>query len=217
MKKLKWLLIIICSSIVMISCKDEKQTKAEKAVVDYELYVDSLNNVASTEISEDWDSIEANIQIRKIAAENALQDLKNREEFEGKIVVSSDKYELYKANYLAQNPKKVTKTTVRKTLFNSNDIGDDMSFKWVNKTNILSVYDNFVTTVEKNKDAYSREDWDEIKLLYEALDTRKNTVEKEGLLSSDNIKIAKLKIKFAPMYTLNRMGSKAEENSEAKE
>lgn len=217
MKKLKCLLIIICSSIVMISCKNEKQLKAEKAIVDYELYVDSLNNVANTEIKEDWDSIETNFQIRKIAAENALQDLKNREEFEGKIVVSSDKYELYKANYLAQHPKKITKITVRKTLFNSNDIGDDMSFKWVNKTNILSVYDNFVTTVEKNKDAYSREDWDEIKLLYEALDTRKNTVEKEGLLSSDNIKIAKLKIKFAPMYTLNRMGSKAEENSEAKE
>lgn len=217
MKKLKWLFIIICSSIVMISCKNEKQLKAEKAIVDYELYVDSLNNVASTEISEDWDSIEANIQIRKIAAENALQDLKNREEFEGKIVVSSDKYELYKANYLAQHPKKATKSTIRQGLFNSNDIGDDMSFKWVNKTNIVSVYDNFVRTVEKNKDAYSREDWDEIKLLYEALDTRKNTVEKEGLLSSDNTKIAKLKIKFAPMYTLNRMGSKAEENSEAKE
>lgn len=217
MKKLKWLLIIICSSIVMISCKDEKQTKAEKAVVDYELYVDSLNSVAKTELTEDWDSIETNHQRRKIAAENALQELKNREEFEGKIIVSSDKYELYKANYLAQHPTKIQKSTIRKTLFNSDDIGDDMNFKWINKANIVSVYDNFVTTVEKNKDAYSREDWDEIKLLYEALDTRKNTVEKEGLLSSDNTKIAKLKIKFAPMYTLNRMGSKAEENSEAKE
>lgn len=132
-------------------------------------------------------------------------------------MVSSDKYELYKANYLAQNSKKATKSTVRKALFNSNDIGDDMNFKWVKKTNILSVYDNFVTRVEKNKDAYSREDWDEIKLLYEALDTRKNAVEKEGLLSSDNTKIAKLKIKFASIYTLNRMGSKAKENSEAKE
>lgn len=57
MKKLKWLLIILCSSVAMISCKDEKQTKAEKAIVDYEMYVDSLNNIANTEISEDWDSI----------------------------------------------------------------------------------------------------------------------------------------------------------------
>ena len=217
MKKLKWLLIILCSSVTFISCKNEKQLKAEKAVVDYEMYVDSLNSVAKTELNEDWDSIEANYQRRKIIAENALQDLKNREEYEGKIIISRDKYELYKANYLAQFPKKETKSTVRKALFNSNDIGDDMNFKWVNKTNIVSVYDNFVSTVEKNKDAYSREDWDEIKILYEALDTRKNTVEKEGLLSSDNTKIAKLKIKFAPMYALNRMGSKAEENSEAKE
>jgi hypothetical protein len=36
---------------------------------------------------------------------------------------------------------------------------------------------------------YTREDWDEIKVLYEALDTRKNTVEKD-LASSDNMKIA---------------------------
>jgi hypothetical protein len=52
--------------------------------------------------------------------------------------------------------------------------------------------------------------------LYEALDSRKNTVEKEGLTAEDNRKIAGLKIKFAPMYTVNRMGAKAEENKEAK-
>ncbi|WP_288984134.1 DUF6565 domain-containing protein [uncultured Flavobacterium sp.] len=220
MKNLKILLIILFSGYTLISCKNEKQTKAEKAVADYEMYVDSLNKVATADLGENWDSIENNYQRRKLAAENALQDLKNRKEFEGKIIVSSDKYELYKASYLAQQQKTIvpnTTSTIRKALFGSNDIGDDMAFSWVNKSNILSVYDNFVTTVEKNKDAYSREDWDEIKLLYEALDTRKNTVENEGLSSADNSKIAKLKIKFAPMYTLNRMGSKAEENSDAKQ
>ncbi|MFN3641123.1 MAG: DUF6565 domain-containing protein, partial [Flavobacterium sp.] len=93
----------------------------------------------------------------------------------------------------------------------------DVSFSWVNKDNILKTFDHFVNTVYENKDSYSREDWDEIKMLYEALGTRKNTVEKEGLSSSDNLKIAGLKIKFAPMYTLNRMGAKAEENAEAKQ
>jgi len=52
--------------------------------------------------------------------------------------------------------------------------------------------------------------------MYEALDSRKNTVEKEGLTSEDNRKIAGLKLKFAPMYTLNRMGAKSEENKAAK-
>jgi hypothetical protein len=53
--------------------------------------------------------------------------------------------------------------------------------------------------------------------MYEALDSRKNTVEKEGLTSSDNRKIAGLKLKFAPMYTLNRMGAKSEEMEKAKQ
>jgi hypothetical protein len=109
-----------------------------------------------------------------------------------------------------------SKTVMRKTLFGPSYVSDDMQFNWVNKDNILSVYDTFVTTVQKNKDSYSREDWDEIKLVYEALDSRKNTVEKEGLTSHDNNKIAGLKLKFAPMYTLNRMGAKSEENAEAK-
>lgn len=217
MKKVKMLLLVVGSGIALLSCHDEKQTKAEKLVVAYEQYVDSLNAVAAKDVKEDWDSIESTYQRKKIAAEEALQELKNRADFEGKIVVSSDKYELYKASYLAEHPEKTKLSSVRKALFNSNDIGKDMTFSWVNKTNILSVYDHFVTTVSANKETYSREDWDEIKLLYEALDTRKNTVEKEGLLMSDNTKIAKLKIKFATLYTLNRLGAKAEENAEAKE
>lgn len=217
MKNSKFLLISVLSGLALISCKTEKQNQAEKAVADYEIYVDSINNIATAELIVNWDSIENKYQARKLAAENALTEIENRKEFEGKIMVSSDKYELYKSSYLAQQPKVITKSMVRTALFGTNDIGNDMSFNWVNKSNILSVYDNFVSTVEKNKDSYSREDWDEIKMLYEALDTRKNTVENEGLSSSDNTKIAKLKLKFAPMYTLNRMGSKAEENAEAKE
>jgi hypothetical protein len=87
----------------------------------------------------------------------------------------------------------------------------------VNASNIHSVYKTLIHTVENNKDSYSREDWDEIKLMYEALDSRKNTVEKEGLTKEDNRKIAALKFKFAPMMTVNRMGAKSEEMKEAKE
>ncbi|MDI6051031.1 hypothetical protein QLS31_14455 [Flavobacterium sp. XS2P24] len=114
---------------------------------------------------------------------------------------------------VAANPKQ----QLRNALFGEGKIGDDMSFTWVNKDNILGVYQQFVSTVETNKDAYSREDWDEIKLMYEALDSRKNTVEKEGLSGDDNRKIASLKLKFAPMYTVNRMGAKSGEMKKAKE
>jgi hypothetical protein len=85
----------------------------------------------------------------------------------------------------------------------------------VNKDNILSVYRQFIHTAEDNKDNYSREDWDEVKLMYEALDSRKHCW-KEGL-SSDNKEIAGLKFKFGPMLKVNRMGAKSEEMKEAKQ
>lgn len=217
MKNFKILLITLATGVALLSCKNEKQTNAEKEVIAYETYVDSLNNIMITDLKTDWDSIENNHEKRKLAAENAIQEIEDRKELENKILVSNEKYELYKTSYLIQQPKAVIKPTIRTALFGSSDIGYDMMFTWVNKDNILKVYDTFTSTVEKNKATYSREDWDEIKLLYEALDTRKNTVENEGLTGTDNMKIASIKFKFAPLLKINRISSKAEENEEAKE
>jgi hypothetical protein len=91
-----------------------------------------------------------------------------------------------------------------------------MQFGYVTANNALSVYDNFVNTVAANKNKYTREDWDEIKVLYEALDTRKNEIEKD-LDGKDNRKIAGLKIRFASIKALQRGGSKGTENRQAKE
>jgi hypothetical protein len=91
-----------------------------------------------------------------------------------------------------------------------------MSFSFATSENLLSIYENFVNTVDDNKNNYSREDWDEIKVLYEALDTRKNVVEKE-LPDGHDFKIAKLKIRFSLIKATHRGGTKAEENKAAKE
>ena len=66
------------------------------------------------------------------------------------------------------------------------------------------------------KNNYTREDWDEINVLYEALDTRKNAVEKD-LKTSDNLKIAGLKIRYAAINSTHRGGTKVKENTEAKQ
>jgi hypothetical protein len=92
-----------------------------------------------------------------------------------------------------------------------------MNFSWVNKDNILSVYDAFFQSYKDNKENFTREDYDEVKLMYEALDSRKNTVEKEGLSSEDNGKIASIKFKFGPMFKMNRIGAKSRETADAKE
>jgi len=200
-----------------VSCKSEEETNAEKTVDTYVVYVDSLGNVASADAKANWASIEAEYQRRTAEAEAALANMKDRDKAQERLDASRARYEELKMKVQAEiDAEKPASGGLRTTLFPGGAVGDDMKFEWVNKDNIREVYENFVETVQDNKDSYSREDWDEIKLLYEALDTRKNTVEKEGLSSEDNRKIAAAKIKFAPMYTTNRMGAKSEENQEAK-
>jgi hypothetical protein len=206
-----------------ISCKDEKKIQAEKSVETYVVYVDSLGKLDSVATRENWESIQANYELRNAEAEAALANLKEDIKAQERINESRAKYEELKAKMDAQtaaeNQAKIAaspKQQLRNALFGEGKVGDDMNFNWVNAKNILSVYQLFVDTAHKNKDSYTREDWDEVKLMYEALDSRKNTVENEGLTSSDNGKIASLKLKFAPMYTLNRMGAKSAEMSKAK-
>jgi hypothetical protein len=220
MKTIKFTITLCLLSVLFTSCKDEKIQIATDSVEAYESYVDSISNLELADASSNWVKIENEQTSYRDTANINVEGLKKSEELKSDIVESTSKFEAFKIEVIAEKQHQamlVSKNTLRTSLLGKNYTSDDMKFEWINKNNILSVYQNFVDTVQANKDNYSREDWDEIKLLYEAIDTRKNTVEKEGLTSSDNRKIAGLKIKFAPMYTANRMGAKSEENAKAKQ
>ena len=223
MKNTKLVLGLAAMTIAFTSCKDEKTEQAEKKIDSYVMYVDSVGTVAEADAEANWKAIESSYDMRIVEAEAAIADIKDNTAEQARIDASKAKYEALKikmeakkmADEAAAEPS--SKQKIRNALFGAGKIGDDMNFSWVNAANIHSVYQQFIHTVENNKDQYSREDWDEVKAMYEALDSRKNTVEKEGLSSEDNRKIAGLKIKFAPMYTLNRMGAKSEEMNKAKQ
>lgn len=201
------------------SCKNENETRAEETVDRYESYVDSLSNVAAADAKANWQAIEAAYQQRTSEAEAALENAKDRAKAEERLAESRAKYDAWKVRVQDEMNAEANRggQQLRDSMFGPGKVASgDMSFSWVNKDNILQVYQNFYDTYSANKDNYSREELDEIKLLYEALDTRKNTVEKEGLSAEDNRKIAALKVKFAPSFKWERITSKAEENDAAK-
>lgn len=206
-------------TLAFASCKDEKEVQAEKAVDNYVVYVDSIEKVSIEDAQSNWDGIDASYQLRMSEAEANLANLKDSVKAHERIIASRAKYELIRSKMVVKTavPVVTSKQRLRNALFGEGKIGDDMSFAWVDANNIHGVYQTFIHTAEDNKDSYTREDWDEIKLMYEALDSRKNTVEKEGLSKEDNRKISALKFKFAPMMTVNRMGAKSEEMKDAKE
>ena len=223
MKNLKSIIVLVVLAVTITSCKNTEREQQYVSVDAYESYVDSISNVGMQDVSNQWDEIERTVRQRKNAAETQLQSInsddKLKDQYQQKIYSTDERYDDFKNNVMSERQRlEATNANqnLRNSLFRDVNIADDRNFDWVNKDNILATYDHFVNTVSNNKDSYTREQWDEIKMLYEALDSRKNTVENEGLNAEDNRKIAALKVKFAPMYQINRLDAKNEENAESK-
>ena len=208
------------------ACNNSTTNEAKQDAVSLTQYVDSVQNLKPVYTIENWTVIDNGYQARVLQAEKSMAtmeaaDKANAEESKAKYAKLKATYETQlKANEEAA--KMLTTTTpdyrmvLRNRLFGEGKIGADMKFGFVTADNILTVYKNFVNTIADNRNNYTREDWDEIKVLYEALDNRKNAVEKD-LATDDNLKIAGLKIRFAAIKATHRVVTKVNENTESKQ
>ncbi len=219
MKKINLIITAAIIATGFASCKN-KPTEAQQDATNVNVYVDSVENLTPIYTTAYWTTLDEGYRVRVVKANKtvATLDVSDKE----KLEASKVQYAALKSTYevkIAESEAAVAadyRQVLRTNLFGKGVIGNDMSFSFANANNLLSIYEKFVNTVDDNKNNYSREDWDEIKVLYEALDTRKNVVEKE-LPKGDNFKIAKLKIKFSYIKTMHRGGTKIEENKEAKD
>jgi len=222
MKKIKLVMSLVIVITGFIACKNSP-TIAQQDATNVNNYVDSVEALTPVYTAAYWSDLDNGYQVRIAKSDNtkATLEVSDKEELEESKV----QYAALKTSYEikireAETSASVTtpdfRQVLRNKLFGEGVVGSDMSFGFANANNLLSIYRNFVNTVADNKDSYTREDWDEIKVLYEALDTRKNTVEKE-LPDGDNTKIAGLKIKFSLIKATHRGGTKGEENKAAKE
>lgn len=226
MKKNVMKVNILCAILlVLVSCKNEKKELADKRIKELEMYVDSLKTVNTLEREKNWQLLSGEYDRKSDYADEAVLELNEaeREKSQEQLENSKTRYnEIKKSVYTEIEKNKVVakpsmKQMLRNRFFESGKIGEDMNFSWVTKDNILKTYENFFSTYKNNKSNFSREDYDEVKLMYEALDSRKNTVEKEGLTTADNTSIGAIKLKFATMFKINRIGAKARENDASKE
>lgn len=197
----------------LVACENNS-AKDEQLAADIENYVDSVTTNVSNYTKETWDDISATY-----AAKRAEMNAEGREfsaEVKEELDEAEQKFAALRTKFESNIKAVESKQAMRDELFGTGKVGNDLSFAWVTAANAKEVYVNFVNTVEKNKDRYTREDWDEIKVLYEALDNRKNEVEKE-LAGADNREIAKQKVRFAGIKAVNRLTAKVDENSASKE
>jgi len=221
MKTIKLVVTAVMVFSGFTACNSSGNDMAKQDARNLTEYVDSVESAPHIYTEANWTEIDNGYQVRAAKVDLAAEKLSSEDKTNAEV--SRAKYEALKKEYEARLKEKEIapasdyRMVLRNSLFGEGKIGTDMTFSFVNADNILDVYDRFVNTVSDNKNNYSREDWDEIKVLYEALDTRKNTVEKNGLKSADNRKIAGLKIRFATIKATHRGGTKVTENNEAKQ
>ena len=219
MKKINLMLTAAMVVTAFTAC-DNKATEAEQDATNVTTYVDSVESLTPVYTTAYWTTLDEGYQLRVIKSDKTIATLENSDK--EKLEASKVRYAALKSTYevkIAENEAVIAadyRQVLRNNLFGKGMIGNDLNFGFATANNLLSIYENFVNTVADNKNIYTREDWDEIKVLYEALDSRKNTVEKE-LPDGHNFKIAGLKIRFSAIKATHRGGTKGEENKAAKE
>jgi len=192
------------------SCKSETEKTSERNIDRYVVYVDSIERLDAADRSANWAAIEAEYDRRMAEADAAIADMQDNVDARNRIEETKTRYVTIKT----ESSSASNNTTAGNDASGANGgnamavalFGNgDTSFTWVNKDNILPTYERMYETYKSNADNYTKEQHNQIKAWYETLDERKNVVEKEGLTKENNDKIAKLKVKFAPLFKWERL------------
>lgn len=172
-------------------------------------YVDSVDHLEPIYTEANWKVIDEGYQDRNMKVEKDMTTMQadDKEKVEAaktKYAALKTKYEtkIEEAKKANETPEQDYKATLRKNLFNDK-LGADMNFGWMTAANVVETYEKFVNVVEDHKNDYTKEDWDEIKVLYTALDTRKEQLDKD-ISVKDRLKIAGLKTKYKLIKGVHR-------------
>ncbi len=114
MKKIKVLFSIVITTVILVSCKDTEEKKAEVTLDKYKLYIDSVQKMATIEVLKNWKAIDnKHIELEK-NSKIAIKSVENNSNL-------TQRFEKYVANY--QDFKKNTLAEQNNTIkFDSNQV-----------------------------------------------------------------------------------------------
>jgi hypothetical protein len=205
-KSMMFMLVCLTGTAILVACGQ----KSPKSYDDYRAYVNSRIDSADRYYDREWADLEREYEMKRAAVENDAQKLDEKTDAEYRKL--NEKWDSFKASY-TEHRTRTKMEKLRGGLLPADVKGD---FSNVGGDRLLAVYTHFVDYVEANRESFDREQWDEIKIVWERLDAHKNEVEKD-LPKGDNMKIAAQKLRFNGARMFERGAEKAKENTDAKE
>lgn len=207
MKKIQLLIGTAIVAASFVACSDS--STVQKDAENLSQYVDSVDQLEPIYTEANWKTIDEGYQDRnmKVEKNSSTMQADDKEKVESahvKYAALKTKYEtkIDEKKKTESEPPKNDNGNLRKALFNDK-LGADMSFAWMTAGNVVETYQNFVDAVENHKNDYSKEDWDQVKVMYAALDARKETLDKD-ISVKDRLKIAGLKTKYKAIKAVHR-------------
>lgn len=208
------ILLLLFSLITVGSCQDRSTEKVNQYVSLYTNYVDSIIKLPIKDAAHNWVKIQDRYQKLKINLDGALQDIENKKRIKKRIDTFSSLFKDYRIEVLVESDKlnlESAKILLARSLFGKQYKNKRQSFNWVNNKNIATVYDTFYENVKLNESNYLKQDWDEIKLLHMALESRRKTIEELYTVTIDSKNtIKEVNMKFATLSSFTKIKFKKE-------
>lgn len=188
------------------SCDNGAQQKRQKDLDDLNAYIKNQKDSIDQSVDRNWAEIENTYNAKKADLER--DTAKMAQELRSSYYQSVNDWESYKAEFKKKaeankaeaNKGVAAMDAIRKELTSG---GVRTDFTDATAANIVPVYQHFVTTVENNKDNYTKEQWTVVNVSWKALKGRKREISKD-IKAPEMGEITKQELKYAGIKALNR-------------
>lgn len=212
MKKTLSIILLAFTGAAFTACSENKQ--ADRKYEDFKEFVSERRDSVDRYFDREWAEMENEYNDKRMKAEEKMNEWP--EETKAEFESLQNDWEQFRSEYEVEKNRRDMEQKTADMLKNVFPEGISNDMNNVTSSNLLAIHTHFVDYVSAHKDDLTREQWDRVEFLWEALGTKKNEVEKD-LKTSDNLKIAEQKLRYGAIKAVNRPVAKAEENEAAKE
>ncbi|MES2380774.1 MAG: hypothetical protein V4538_07020 [Bacteroidota bacterium] len=184
-------------------CSDRGKEKTQKSIAEFKVYVKEHKDASEKYMDQKWEDMEKEYDLKKAEldkhADKMDQEMKNN--YDETVA----EWQAFKADYQIKRKEKeeMAKVETLKSAIVPADIHTD--FSNVNGSNIVSVFEHFVNTVDSQKEIYSKEEWVLINDYWKSLkDLASRLDDAKKISKEDNRKLTGLKIKYMAIKTMNK-------------
>lgn len=197
------IIVLLLSTFTFSHCSDNGKENQRKDLDNFNTYVSEHRTASEKYYDQKWEDMDREYNERKTLLEKDIEKMDNEsKEIYNKSVAD---WEAYKNEFNAKQEERKQLTEVNNFKMKLLPSGTDTELKSLTAHNIQLVYVHFYDIVEKNKDTYTKEEWNHINNLWVNMNYMREGFEKNHEIPEAEMKkINNVRLKYTAIKALNR-------------